>query len=242
MLGGLLGIGGGALVVPGLVFFLGFNQHRAHGTSLAVVLCMSAGSVATYWSHGNIDWRLSGEMAVGGVAGAWLGANVVSAIKGGVLRRVFCVFMALVGIRMIFGGCFAAHGAAACAPHHVLPGGAFWATAAALATGLTTGLMSALLGIGGGVVMVPAMVLLLCVSQHTAQGVSLAAMIPTALTGMVFHRHMGNVDLRVAKWVGLGAMREVIAGSSIAGSLDASLLKLIFGCVSRYLMSVLMAR
>ena len=239
-LGGLLGIGGGALVVPGLVFFLRFDQHKAHGTSLAAVLCMSAASVGTYWSHGNVDWRLAGEVAVGGVAGAWLGANVVSAIKGKALRRVFCVFMALVGIRMILGGCLAAHSASACAPHHVLPDGAFFATAAALATGLVTGFMSALLGIGGGVVMVPAMVLLLCVSQHTAQGVSLAAMMPTAFTGMVFHREMGNVDLRVAKWVGLGAIAGGIAGSSIAGSLDASLLKLIFG-LFLVMMSVLMA-
>ena len=239
-LGGLLGIGGGALVVPGLVFFLGFNQHKAHGTSLAVVLCMSAGSVATYWSHGNIDWRLAGEMAVGGVAGAWLGTKVVSAIKGKVLRRVFCVFMALVGIRMIFDGCLTTHGAPDRATHRMLSDGMLFAVAAALATGLTTGFMSALLGIGGGVVMVPAMVLLLCVSQHTAQGVSLAAMMPTAFTGMVLHREMGNVDFRVAKWVGLGAIAGGIAGSSVAGSLDASLLKLIFG-LFLVMMSVLMA-
>ncbi|MGB9620760.1 MAG: TSUP family transporter, partial [Armatimonadota bacterium] len=45
LLGGLLGIGGGAIIVPGLVFFLNFDQHRAHGTSLAVVLAMSLASV-----------------------------------------------------------------------------------------------------------------------------------------------------------------------------------------------------
>jgi hypothetical protein len=228
-MGGLLGIGGGTVIVPGLVFFLHFNQHKAHGTSLAAVLIVSVASVATYWSHGHVEWRLSGVMAIGGVAGAWLGASAASAIESSVLRRVFSAFLVLVGIRMIVGGCFGGENGTHASMRLAELAGTLPGIAMVLATGLVSGFVSGLLGIGGGIVSVPAMVLLLCVEQHTAQGISLGAIIPTVITGMLMHHNMGNVEFRVAKWIGLGAVAGGIAGASLAGHLSTHLLKLIFG-------------
>ena len=228
ILGGLLGIGGGALIVPGLVFFLNFKQHRAHGTSLAAVLLLSLTSVIMYTRQGNIDWRLAAEMAAGGVTGAMIGARVVKRIKGTVLRRVFSVFLILVGVRMIWNG-FGGDGAPQSAAQLAALHGAAWGTLVALGTGVMTGFTSALLGVGGGIVMVPAMVMLLSIPQHVAQGVSLAAMLPTALTGMLMHHKMGNVDFKVAKFVGLGAVFGAVLGALLAGRLDAHALKLGFG-------------
>ena len=229
LVGGLLGIGGGTVIVPCLVFFLNLNQHRAHGTSLAAVLMVSIAGVATYYLHGHVEWRLSGVMAVGGVAGAWLGATIAASIKSSALRRVFCAFMVLIGIRMIVGGCFGGEDGAHAAEQLAELVGTFRGILVSLGTGLVSGCVSGLLGIGGGIVSVPAMVLLLGVDQHTAQGVSLGAIIPTVITGMLMHHSMGHVEFRVAKWVGLGAIAGGVAGASLAGGLSPCVLKLVFG-------------
>ena len=240
IVGGLLGIGGGTVIVPGLVFFLGFHQHKAHGTSLGAVLVVSAVSAATYWYYGHVEWRLSGVMAMGGVAGAWMGANAAGAIKGSALRRVFSVFLALVGVRMILGGCLGHENGANAVAHLGALAGTVHGIGKVLVTGLASGFVSGLLGIGGGIVSVPAMVLLLGLDQHTAQGISLAAIVPTVATGTLMHQTMGNVEFRVAKWVGLGAIAGGFAGASLAGFLNPGSLKLIFGSFLA-IMAVLMA-
>ncbi|MGC8862400.1 MAG: sulfite exporter TauE/SafE family protein [Armatimonadota bacterium] len=239
LLGGLLGIGGGAIIVPGLVFFLNFDQHRAHGTSLAVVLAMSLASVAAYWRGGHIDWLLAVEMAFGGVLGACVGARVVAALNGPVLRWIFALFLVSVGVRMIVAGLLGPKGAPQA--QHALSGMNLAAhVLLAVGLGVVTGFLSSLLGIGGGMVMVPAMVLVLGVDQHTAQGVSLAAIMPTALTGAFLHLNMGNVEIRVAKWVGTGALIGGATGASVATLLCPATLKLFFG-VFLVVMAVLMA-
>lgn len=235
--GGLLGIGGGALVVPGLVFFFNFSQHRAHGTSLAVVVFLSLASVLTYSNYGHMNVLLALEIAFGGVVGALLGARVVRSIPGGTLRLIFCTFLALVGARMFWGGLTGQN-------HLAATGGLDYATAAgfaaATAVGLGTGFVSGMLGVGGGTVMVPAMVLVLGVPQQTAQGVSLAAMLPTALTGAAVHAAAGNVDTTAGKWVGLGAVVGALAGANAAVRMSPYSLKLAFG-VFLMLISLLMA-
>lgn len=231
-MGGLLGIGGGSLVVPALVFFLAFNQHRAHGTSLAVVLGLSASSVATYSLHGHVDWLLAVEIAAGGIIGAIFGGRTAAAMRSRTLRRVFCVFLALVGLRMIVGGIVGkdvGKTGVSYAPAALVVSDGFPRGLAVLATGVLTGFFSSLLGIGGGTVMVPATVLLLGVDQHTAQGVSLAAMMPTSLAGTIMHHRLGNVEFRVAKWVALGAVLGGTGGACLAGCLSGRILQILFG-------------
>ncbi|MCX8053634.1 MAG: sulfite exporter TauE/SafE family protein [Armatimonadetes bacterium] len=227
--GGLLGIGGGTVIVPSLVFFLNFNQHKAHGTSLAAVFMVSTAGVAVYYLHGYVEWRLAGVMAIGGVVGAWLGATIAAMINSTVLRRVFCVFLAMVGVRMIVGGFLRGDIGPAAAERVVELTGTFRGILISLGTGLASGCVSGLLGIGGGGISIPAMVLLLGIDQHTAQGISLGAIVPTVVAGMLMHHGMGNVEFRVAKWIGLGAIAGGMAGAGLAGSLSASVLKLVFG-------------
>lgn len=224
VLGGLLGIGGGVLIVPGLVFFLGFEQHRAQGTSLAAALLLSVTGVLTYSSHGHVDLRLAIEIAAGGVIGAVVGARVVSRIRSRTLRRLFSLFIFALAVAMIANG--RAIETAAVRPDAVGP---LLGSLIAVGTGFVTGFISALLGIGGGVVMVPAMVVLLDVPQHTAQGVSLAAIIPTALTAMLMHAAMGNVEFRVGKWVGVGGAIGALIGATVAASLATHHLRVAFG-------------
>ena len=240
VLGGLLGIGGGVLIVPGLVFFLNLDQHRAHGTSLVSALLLATSGILTYSFEGVVDWRVywpvAMEITVGGVVGAMIGARVAKAIDAKALRRVFSLFIVFIGIRMIWE---AWHGGVQ-AQHLAFMDNAVVGAAAIVGLGLLAGFLSALLGIGGGLIMVPALVILLCAKQQLAQAMSLAAMIPTAFTGMLMHRAMGNVDLRAGLCVGAGAVVGAVAGARLAANMPSGTLQLVFG-VFLFAMAGLMA-
>jgi len=98
----------------------------------------------------------------------------------------------------------------------------------ALAVGLTAGVLSGMLGIGGGTVAVPGMVLLLGVEQHTAQGVALSAMLLTALVGAFIHYRQENVKLSMAMWIAPSAVAFSLLGAWAAGMVTAEWLTRVF--------------
>jgi uncharacterized protein len=100
---------------------------------------------------------------------------------------------------------------------------------AELGIGLFTGLLSGTMGIGGGIVMVPAMTMLLGIEQHTAQGVSLVVIVPTAIVGATTHFRLGNVDLKTALALGVFSIGGGLLGSQVAQGLDRQWLQLLFG-------------
>ena len=98
----------------------------------------------------------------------------------------------------------------------------------ALAVGLIAGVLSGMLGIGGGTVAVPGMVLLLGVEQHTAQGVALSAMLLTALVGAFIHYRQENVKLSMAMWIAPSAVAFSLLGAWAAGMVTAEWLTRVF--------------
>jgi len=104
--------------------------------------------------------------------------------------------------------------------------------AAAIGVGLVAGIFAGMLGVGGGIILVPGMVLLLSVEQHTAQGVSLAVITLTALVGAITHYRQRNLSLKVALWIAPAAALFGFLGSEVANLIDASLLRQIFGSVT----------
>ena len=97
------------------------------------------------------------------------------------------------------------------------------------AIGLAAGFAAGLLGVGGGIVMVPAMVLLLGFDQHVAQGTSLVVIIPAALAGSVTHYRNRRVSLRDAALLAVGGIGGAVIGSISALSVDDTVLRRIFG-------------
>jgi uncharacterized membrane protein YfcA len=97
-----------------------------------------------------------------------------------------------------------------------------------IVVGLLAGTVAAALGVGGGIVFVPALVVLLDFTQHEAQGTSLAVIIPTALIATVVHARHGRVDWRAALPVALGGAVGALAGASVALRLDGELLRRLF--------------
>lgn len=97
--------------------------------------------------------------------------------------------------------------------------------------GLLAGSLSASLGLGGGIIYVPALVTIFGFSQHVAQGTSLAIIAPTALIAAVTHARAGRVDWRVAGWVAAGALVGALTGSAVALGLDEKVLQRLFAVV-----------
>lgn len=105
---------------------------------------------------------------------------------------------------------------------------------ASIAIGLLAGFAAGMLGIGGGSIYVPALVLLMNEPQHIAQGVSLAAIVATALVGGVTHLRRGNVDLPTVAWVAPVAVVAAFGAALLADMLDPTVLRRIFAAVFIY--------
>jgi hypothetical protein len=104
VLAGVFGVGGGVIIVPALVYLLGFSQHKATGTSLAVLLPpIGLAAVLEYNRHGNVDLGAAVVVASGALVGAWAGAFLANKLPGPVLRLLFGVFVVIMGLYMIYG-------------------------------------------------------------------------------------------------------------------------------------------
>ena len=103
LLAGIFGVGGAIIVIPALVFILGFSQHDAQGTSLAFML-PPVGILATwnYWKEGHVNWKIALILSLTFVVGSWLGSQFSINMSDKLLRRLFGVLMILVAIKMIF--------------------------------------------------------------------------------------------------------------------------------------------
>ena len=104
VLSGMVGVGGGIILVPALVFFYGFSQHMAQGTSTAMLL-PPIGILAayTYYKNGYVDVRAAALFCAGFVLGGLFGAKLAVVFPKEVLRRGFGVFLFIISARMIFG-------------------------------------------------------------------------------------------------------------------------------------------
>ena len=102
---GLVGIGGGIIVLPALVFFFHLSQHQAQGTTLAM-LVPPIGLLAawSYYRQGYVDLRIAGLICAGFVIGGLVGAKLSLGISDQILQRIFGTALLIIGFRMIFGG------------------------------------------------------------------------------------------------------------------------------------------
>jgi hypothetical protein len=201
-LSAFLGIGGGLVIVPVLIAGLDYPLKRAVGTSLlAIVPIAAVGVVAeslVMWP--NIHWRMSLVLTVGSLAGSWLGGLWLA--KGArtsagerALRRGYSVFLLLAAWRMLASAGSPAEPVAALSLAEAPLAG----HALAVAAGVLAGLSSVLFGVGGGIVMVPALSLLFREFPfHAARATSLVTIIPTSAFGAGQHRALGTIDTTVA--------------------------------------------
>jgi uncharacterized membrane protein YfcA len=194
--GGLFGVGGGIVLIPILTGAFRLTQHEAHGTSLAVIGATALASIVVYGLHSNVAWGTAALVAVASLFTARYGARLAKRTSARGLARVFAVFLVLVALRLLWK---APAGGAAILPPGLLGAGVN------LALGSAVGVLSGFMGVGGGILAVPAFTLLLGMTQQAAQGTSLAVILVAAPAGAIEHARHGNVVGRLVPWLAVGA-------------------------------------
>lgn len=220
--GGLLGLGGGVIMIPLMTGVLKLTQHQAHGTSiLAIVFTGIAGAIA-YGLDGNVDVMAAILLAATAIVTSRAGAHFAHSLPEWKLKRSFGGFLLFVTFLLLIKPYL---------PHiHGLETG--WPKVVVLLlTGIFAGFLSGMMGVGGGTIMVPAMVLLTGFTQHTAQGSSLLAMVPIGSVGAYTHWKLGNVRTDLLA----GLIPGILIGTFIAGYfthyLSQDILRMIFSAV-----------
>jgi hypothetical protein len=100
---GMTGIGGGIIVLPALILFLGFSQHQAQGTTLALlVLPIDLLAAWTYYQQGYVDLKVAGLLCLGFIFGGWFGAQIGTSLPNGVLTKIFAFLLIISAVRVLF--------------------------------------------------------------------------------------------------------------------------------------------
>ncbi|MHB1171870.1 MAG: sulfite exporter TauE/SafE family protein [Lacisediminihabitans sp.] len=203
---GLVGAGGSILAVPALVYGVGLRPAEAIPSSLVVVGLAALFAVLPRIRHG-VDWTTAAIVGIAGIPAAWLGAAVNRALDPNVLMLAFAALMVIAAIRML------ATGRRGTAPARPEPRNLRAHLPKALAVGALVGFLTGLLGVGGGFIITPALVLLLGLGMGTAVGTSLVIIVINSIAG--FSAHIQNLAIN---W----PIVITFAATAIVGSLVAA--------------------
>lgn len=222
LLSGGFGVGGGIILVP-LLLAVGMDRHRAHATSLASIFPIAVAGAVSFGLSGEVDLDLGIAVGLGGVVGSLVGASVMHRLSTRSLSIFFGLVILAAGIRMIFST-------------DPLPGSGelseLTLVLLAFGIGLISGFFAGVAGIGGGIVIIPATVLLLGLSQHEAQGTSLLAIILTSVAATIVNRKNRRVRLQDGVVVGAGGVVGSVVASQVALGVDGRILSALFGVLA----------
>ncbi len=205
ILSGLFGVGGGIIMVPLLVAWFALDQRRASATSLLAIVPIATASAAGYARNGNVDLSAGLLLLIGGVVGGQLGSRLLPRTPIATLQLWFGVLSIATAARLVIGGSSSA-----------LSGlGAVWEGGLLVLVGVAAGMLAGLLGVGGGIVMVPGLVLVTGDDADTARGTSLLVVIFTALTATITNWRNGLVEVRLALVAGLVGAPAGLVGAAV---------------------------
>ncbi len=102
-LSGLIGIGGGIIIIPALIFLFGLSQHTAQGTTLALMVPpIGLLAALNYYQHGHVNLKIAAFVCVGFFLGGWIGANFATSLSNATLEKVFGFTLLLISLKMLF--------------------------------------------------------------------------------------------------------------------------------------------
>jgi uncharacterized protein len=225
---GLFGVGGGIVLVPAMVYFLGYDQHLAQGTSLFILLPpIGLGALREYWKNGQVDLRAGVLCAAGFLLGGYVGGLIAVPLPSAHLRGIFGSFLILSAILLWrkVRSAPTTNSAVADSTDRRSIGRDFGIAFVAMICGVAAGLV----GIGGGVLLVPLLGLLFGFSQHRAQGTSLVALIPpTGALAFLAYAKAGYVSWETGLLLIPGVFLGGIVGGRLARHLDPRGMRLFF--------------
>ncbi len=232
VLSGLFGIGGGTIIVPALALWLGMDQRHAAGTSVFAILPTATVGAISYAVQGNVDWVAALCLAIGIVIGAQVGSALLARFRNAALQWIFMGFLLVVIVSLWF----------------VVPQRSAEIDINALTismlvlTGFITGIASGLIGVGGGVIVVPVLMFFFSANDLVAKGSSLVMMIPGSISGTLANLRRGNVDMRAGLIVGISASVCVPFSSMLAGLLDPLTANILFSLYLLFILSQMLIR
>lgn len=233
-LSGLFGVGGGLIIVPALVALANMPRKLASGTSLVAIIPTALVGVLSYAVRGNVDVLVAAILAAGSVVGAQIGSWLLHRLSVRAVRLAFMAFMLTAAVSLFVT---VPSRSATFVPTVVTVTGL-------VVLGVVTGVMSGLLGVGGGLIVVPVLIVVFGVSDLLTKGSSLLMMIPTAISGTVGNIKRGNADVRSGLIVGGAACLTSAAGAFVSQLLDPKVANVAFAgfIIAVFIQMVLQAR
>ncbi len=205
LLSGLFGVGGGIVMTPGLTALAGVAPIVAVATPLPVILPTAAVGAFTYHRAGEVDLRAAAWISLTGAAASAGGALLTEVIDARMLLVATAALLAWQSVQILRGTSSPVTG-------EELPIPA-WTLAL---VGIGAGLLSGLLGIGGGLVIVPALAGILGVPLKRALGTSLVAVVVLVIPGTIVHTVLGNIDWTAALFLVIGSLPGARIGAKVA--------------------------
>jgi uncharacterized protein len=219
---GVLGGGGSILTVPILVYVAGFEAKEAIAASLFVVGVTSAVSVLSHAREGRVMWRTGLIFGAAGMAGAFAGGLLGGHIPGQILLIAFAIMMVATSVAMLRGRKKKNDDGAAPVKNE-LPLGRV------LLDGAAVGLITGLVGAGGGFLVVPALALLGGLPMSIAVGTSLVVIAMKSFAGLAGYLTTVQLDWGITLGVTAAAIAGTLAGSKLAGDIPEAALRKAFG-------------
>ena len=220
-LGGLVGLGGGAIMVPIMTGFASFTQHAAVGTSSAAVASTGLSGCLSFASSGKVDFVAAAAIASTAMVGARFGAGFTARFNQVQLQRTFAIFQIVVAPMVPLKGYLVrrsktgdASGTAATVEEE--PNARAMQLAKLAAIGVGAGVASGMFGIGGGVVITPSLCLLTDMEYAAVLGTTLASMIPPGIVSALTHHRMGNVNVGAVLPLCCGSVLGAYTGGQLA--------------------------
>jgi len=243
----MVGVGGGIFIVPLLTLIYHFETPEAIGTSLAMIIFTSIFSTVSYSRQKRIDYKAGLVLSIATIPGATVGALTANIISKDQLGLIFGVFLIFVALRMLIAYNFSkAKSKKTDRLWHrkiIDSVGTVFEYYSDLKKGVPPsflgGIFSGLLGIGGGVVMVPIMHFLMDFPMHLAVATSMFIMIFTSLAGAAIHFTLGNVHLEYMILLCIGIVFGTQVGAYASKRISGKNLRRIFGIIV-ILISILM--
>ncbi len=222
--GGMFGIGGGLIMVPAMMLLPGMGLTRAIGTSLgAQILPIGLLGAGVYHRSGQLVIRYAVLLAIGLLLGNLLGAVLANQVDQALLKRFYGIFLLGVGLRYVLQRKAAGAPAEPAAPPDAHP-------VKLLGIGLMAGVAGGMFGIGGGLIMVPALVAWCALDLKTAVGTSLGAQIaPIGLLGAGVYWQEGNLDPAYAGILAVALLVGNLFGALFAKRVNKDLMQKLYG-------------
>jgi len=214
---GLLGGGGSILTVPALVYLVGQTPQVAVMTSLAIVGANSAMGALFHRAQGTLNWHVALLFGGAGMATAYVAAGFSDRISPDIIMVAFATLMLVIGLLLIFRGALPDR-----AEREQL---SFWKI---IAAGAAVGLLTGILGVGGGFLIVPALVMLVGLPMQQAVGTSLVVIAMNSLAGFLGHIGDGALDIPSLVVFVAAGLAGTFAGARLAHRLPAARLRQAF--------------